>query len=115
MDYSNLRGLSKIRTRSQRNQRSIPFDLQYYNEDSQLMLEWVETTESQENPLLDEARDPPRPSRFIIEAKKKGTTSPNRRKIPLSQNMAKGAGQSQVRLLEVMTPNNHNRSLNVQR
>ena len=35
-------------------------DLQCYNEDSQPMLEWVEATKNQENPLLDEAGDPPR-------------------------------------------------------
>ncbi|RRT73002.1 hypothetical protein B296_00014619 [Ensete ventricosum] len=32
------------------------------------MLEWVEAVENQEDPLLDEAGDPQRPSRFIIEA-----------------------------------------------
>ncbi|RWW12309.1 hypothetical protein GW17_00024032 [Ensete ventricosum] len=32
------------------------------------MLEWVEATENQEDPLLDEAGDPQCPSRFIIEA-----------------------------------------------
>ncbi|RZS11329.1 hypothetical protein BHM03_00042651 [Ensete ventricosum] len=32
------------------------------------MLEWVEAVENQKDPLLDEAGDPQRPSRFIIEA-----------------------------------------------
>ncbi|RZS00607.1 hypothetical protein BHM03_00030351 [Ensete ventricosum] len=45
-----------------------PIDLQLYNEDFEPMLEWVEATENQEDPLLDEAGDPQRPSRFIIEA-----------------------------------------------
>ncbi|RWW43636.1 hypothetical protein BHE74_00050681, partial [Ensete ventricosum] len=42
-------------------------DLQLYNEDSEAMLEWVEATENQEDPLLDEAGDSQRPSYFIIE------------------------------------------------
>ncbi|RRT31713.1 hypothetical protein B296_00058577 [Ensete ventricosum] len=44
-----------------------PIDLQLYNEDSEAMLEWVEATENQEDPLLDEAGDSQRPSCFIIE------------------------------------------------
>ncbi|RWW09525.1 hypothetical protein GW17_00026985, partial [Ensete ventricosum] len=32
------------------------------------MLECVDAVENQENPLLDEVGDPPRPSRFITEA-----------------------------------------------
>ncbi|RWW49155.1 hypothetical protein BHE74_00044722 [Ensete ventricosum] len=35
---------------------------------SESMLEWVDAVENQENPLLDEVGDPPRPSRFITEA-----------------------------------------------
>ncbi|RWW79171.1 hypothetical protein BHE74_00012570 [Ensete ventricosum] len=45
-----------------------PIDLQFYNKDSESMLEWVEAAENQEDPLLDEAGDPQRPSRFITEA-----------------------------------------------
>ena len=45
-----------------------PIDLQFYNEDSEPMLDWVEAAENQEDPLLDEAGDPQRPSRFITEA-----------------------------------------------
>ena len=45
-----------------------PINFQCYNEDSELMLEWVKAMENQEDPLFDEMRDPPRPSRFIIEA-----------------------------------------------
>ena len=44
-----------------------PNDLQFYNEDSEPMSEWVEAVENKEDPLLDEMRDPQRPSRFIIE------------------------------------------------
>ncbi|RWV83933.1 hypothetical protein GW17_00054398 [Ensete ventricosum] len=44
-----------------------PIDLQLYNEDSEAMLEWVEATKNQEDPLLDEAGDSQRPSYFIIE------------------------------------------------
>ncbi|RWW12424.1 hypothetical protein GW17_00023911 [Ensete ventricosum] len=33
-----------------------PIDLQFYNEDSEPMLEWVEAVENQEDPLLDEAK-----------------------------------------------------------
>ena len=44
-----------------------PIDLQFYNEDSEPMLDWVEAAENQEDPLLDEAGDPQRPSRFITE------------------------------------------------
>ncbi|RWV85416.1 hypothetical protein BHE74_00058480 [Ensete ventricosum] len=42
-----------------------PIDLQYYNEDSQLILEWVEAAKNQEDLLLDKAGDPLRLSRFI--------------------------------------------------
>ncbi|RWW76854.1 hypothetical protein BHE74_00015023 [Ensete ventricosum] len=30
-----------------------PIDLQFYNEDSELLLEWVEASENEEDPLLD--------------------------------------------------------------
>ena len=59
---------------------------------------WVEATKNQEDLLLDETGDPQRPSHFI-EAIGKEEAHPNPRKIPLSQNMAEGAGHHQVRLL----------------
>ena len=45
-----------------------PLDLHFYNEDLELMLEWVEVTENQEDPLLDGVGDPQCPSCFITEA-----------------------------------------------
>ncbi|RRT64393.1 hypothetical protein B296_00037706 [Ensete ventricosum] len=51
-------------------------DLQFYNEESEPMLEWVEATENQEDPLLDEVGDPQRPSRFITEAIKEEEAYP---------------------------------------
>ncbi|RZS27484.1 hypothetical protein BHM03_00060959 [Ensete ventricosum] len=43
-----------------------PIDLQFYDEDSKSILEWVEVAENQEDPLLDEAGDHQRLSHFII-------------------------------------------------
>nr|XP_018686484.1 PREDICTED: uncharacterized protein LOC103994246 [Musa acuminata subsp. malaccensis]XP_018686485.1 PREDICTED: uncharacterized protein LOC103994246 [Musa acuminata subsp. malaccensis]XP_018686486.1 PREDICTED: uncharacterized protein LOC103994246 [Musa acuminata subsp. malaccensis]XP_018686487.1 PREDICTED: uncharacterized protein LOC103994246 [Musa acuminata subsp. malaccensis] len=53
-----------------------PIDFQFYNEDSEPMLEWVEAMENLEDPLLDEAGDPQRPSRFIIKAIKEEEAHP---------------------------------------
>ena len=79
-------------------------DLQFYNEDSELILDWVEAAENQEDPLLDEAGDPQCPSHFI-----------NRWKIPLDYNVV-GVKQHRVKLLEeLQTPNDHNRPPSVQR
>ncbi|RZS05210.1 hypothetical protein BHM03_00035680 [Ensete ventricosum] len=52
-----------------------PIDLQFYNEDSEPMLEWVEAVENQEDPLLDEVGDPQRPSYFYHHGNRRGRTS----------------------------------------
>ncbi|XP_064939513.1 uncharacterized protein LOC135593424 [Musa acuminata AAA Group] len=59
-----------------------PIDLQFYNEDSEPMLDWVEAAENQEDPLLDEAGDPQRPSRFITEAIEEEEAQPQRVENP---------------------------------
>ncbi|RWV78548.1 hypothetical protein GW17_00060461 [Ensete ventricosum] len=46
------------------------------------MLEWVEATENQDNPLLDEAGDPQRPSRFITEAIEEEEANPQQMENP---------------------------------
>ncbi|RWV80804.1 hypothetical protein GW17_00057861, partial [Ensete ventricosum] len=54
-------------------QRLIPKST---NEDSKPMLEWVETTENQDDPLLDEVGDPQRPLHFITETIEKEKAYP---------------------------------------
>ncbi|RWV78149.1 hypothetical protein GW17_00060923 [Ensete ventricosum] len=49
-------------------QKIDPIDLQFYNEDSESNLECIEAMNNQGDPLLDEAGDPQRPSRFMTEA-----------------------------------------------
>lgn len=78
-------------------------------------MKWVKATENQEDPLIDKARDPPRASCFIIETIEEKEAHPNRRKIPLGQNVMEGAGQHRVRLLkELKTPNNQSHPPRVQ-
>ncbi|XP_065028298.1 uncharacterized protein LOC135651798 [Musa acuminata AAA Group] len=59
-----------------------PIDLQFYNEDSEPMLDWVEATENQEDPLFDEAGDPQCPSRFIPEAMEEEEAQPQQVENP---------------------------------
>ncbi|RRT31597.1 hypothetical protein B296_00059020 [Ensete ventricosum] len=59
-----------------------PIDVQLYNEDSKPMLEWVEAAENQDDPLLDEAGDPQRPSCFITEAIEEEEANPQQVENP---------------------------------
>ena len=45
-----------------------PIDLQFYNTDSDPILEWLKSVENQEDPLLDEMGNLYYPLHFIIEA-----------------------------------------------
>ncbi|RRT74678.1 hypothetical protein B296_00029786 [Ensete ventricosum] len=63
-------------------------DLQFYNEHSESSLEWVEMAENQEDPLLDKAGDPQRPSCFITETIKEEKAHSQQVENPLSQNVA---------------------------
>ncbi|RRT60240.1 hypothetical protein B296_00045125, partial [Ensete ventricosum] len=92
-------------------------DLQYYNEDSQLMLEWVGASKSQEDTLLVEAGDPPRPSRFITKAIEEEEAHPQQEEDPPRSECGKrNQTISRVRLLdELETPNHHNRLPSMQR
>ncbi|RRT37452.1 hypothetical protein B296_00058187 [Ensete ventricosum] len=59
-----------------------PIDLEFYNEYSELISEWIEATENQEDPLLDGEGDPQHPSRFITEAIKEEDEHPQQVKNP---------------------------------